>query len=128
MTFIAHSVQSLDFRFGITLRLLSHAQASSILAPHTIHPSPIRLPSHVRVYRGANDMEKRIIGQHIRELVLWLKRRGGKTLRDFSSYDQSIEPLDNPDVDAVLLKLCFQLRLTALVGFIPFVSRESVEK
>ena len=31
-------------------------------------------------------------------------------------------------MDAVLLKLYFQLRLAALVGFTPFFSRESAEK
>lgn len=66
--------------------------------------------------QGANDMEKRIIGQHIRELVPSPIEEGQKCPGIFGLRIRASNALNSPDVDAILLKLYFRLRFTVLLG------------
>ncbi len=127
LTVIAHGAQSLKGRFGSTLQLLSHVQAVIYTRP-TRSIQILSDCSHVRIYKGiAKDLKKLAIGQRICELVLSLTEEGQSFPDIFELVVRVLNALENPEVDAVLLKLYFQLQLTALLGFAPAFSRESVE-
>lgn len=128
LTLIAHGSQSIKSRFGATLQLLSHVQAVIYTRP-TRSIQILSDCSHVKIYKGiTGDLTKLAIGQRICELVLSLTEEGQNSPGIFDLLVRILNASDRPDVDAVLLKLYFQLQLMELLGFAPAFSRESVEE
>lgn len=128
LTLIAHGAQSIRSRFGATLQLLSHVQVVIYTRP-TRSIQILSDCSHVKIYKGiTGDLTKLAIGQRICELVLSLTEEGQNSPGIFDLLVRILNASDLPDVDAVLLKLYFQLQLMELLGFAPAFSRESVEE
>ena len=126
MTVIAHGGQSVKSRFGATLQLLSHVQAMIYTRP-TRSIQILSDCSHVAVYSGiSSGLDRLAIGQHICELVLSLTEEGHTSPETFHLLVKVLRTLNDPSVDAELLKLYFQLRFTDLLGFAPAFSRDSV--
>ena len=128
LTLIAHGAQSIKSRFGATLQLLSHVQALIYTRP-TRSIQILSDCAHVRIYKEiGSDLKKLAVGQRICEFVLSLTEEGQNSPGIFDLLVRVLNALNNPDVDAVLLKLYFQLQLMALLGFAPAFSRESVKE
>lgn len=128
LTLIAHGAQSLKSRFGATLQLLSHVQAVIYTRP-TRSIQILSDCSHVAVYKDiAKDLKKLTVGQRICELLLSLTEEEESSPEIFNLIVRILNALNKPDIDAILLKLYFQLQLTALLGFAPAFSRKSVER
>ncbi len=128
LTLIGHGAQSIKSRFGATLQLLSHVQAVIYIRP-TRSIQILSDCSHVRIYKGiSDDLTKLAVGQRICEFVLSLTEEGQDSPEIFDLLVQVLNALDSPNVDAVLLKLYFQIQLMELLGFAPAFSRESVDE
>ena len=126
LTVIAQGAQSLKSRFGATMQLLSHVQA-------TIYSRPTRSIqllsdcTHVNVYPGiANHLERLAVGQQICELVLSLTKEEQIAPEIFHLFVEVLSALNHPDLEANLIKLYFELQFSGLLGFSPAFSRESV--
>lgn len=126
LTVIARGAQSLKSRFGATMQVLSHVQATIYFRP----TRSIQLLSdctHVNVYTGiANHLERLAIGQHICEFVLSLTQEEQTSSQVFHLLVRVLRALNHPDLDANLIKLYFELQFSGLLGFAPAFSRESV--
>ena len=125
-TVIAKGGQSVKSRFGSTLQLLSHVHAVIYTRP-TRSIQILSDCSHVKIYSEiSGNLERLAIGQRIGELVLSLTEEGHASPETFQLLVQVLGALNTPSINAMLLKLYFQLRFTDLLGFAPAFSRESV--
>ena len=128
LTTIARGAQSRKNQFGSTLQVLSHVQAVIYTRP-TRSIQVLTNCSHITVHQGiSHDLKRLAIGQRICELVLALTEEGVDSSGIFHLITRTLGALGDPDTDAVLVQLYFQLHLTAALGFGPSFTREEVER
>lgn len=128
VTILARGAQSIKSPFGATLQLLSHINAILYTRP-TRSIQILSDCSHIAIYPEISDnLERLAIGQHICELMLSLTEEGQNSPEIFQLLVKTLGALNTQDMDAIVVKLCFQLQFTSLLGFAPAFSKKSVEE